>query len=141
MFRLLLSLLLIISLQHAFSQTKDIEELTNINRDWLNSYAKKDSATLDRIFAEDLVLISPAGTKMSKKDIIANLAKQETVSVKIDSVDVKLLTHDVGLITAYTTFVLKIDGKDTEGRICYQDVYIKRRGKWQAVAAHVTSLN
>lgn len=141
MLRLLFSLLLILTLQHAFSQTKDTEELTRINQDWLNSYPKKDASMLNKIFAEDFVLISPKGTKMSKRDIIANLDKQETVSVKIDSVDVKLLTPDVGLITAYTTFVLKIDGKETEGQNCYQDVYVKKRGQWQAVAAHVTLLN
>lgn len=141
MFRLLLSLLLTIPPQDVFSQAKEIEELTNINQDWLNSYPKKDAATLNRIFAEDFVLVSPKGTKLSKTNILANLDKQETVSVKIDSVDVKLLTQDVGLVTAYTTFVLKIDGKETEGQNCYQDVYVKRRDKWQAVAAHVTLLN
>ncbi|SDG01923.1 nuclear transport factor 2 family protein [Chitinophaga filiformis] len=141
MVRLLLSILLALPIQHTFSQTRtDVEELTSINQDWLNSYPKKDAATLNRIFADDFVLISPKGTKMSKHDIIANLDKQETVAVKIDNVDVKLLTPDVGLITAYTTFIMKIDGKDVKGKNCYQDVYVKREGKWRAVAAHVTLL-
>lgn len=32
--------------------------------------------------------------------------------------------------------MLKIDGKDMTGENRYQDVYVKRNGKWSAVAAH-----
>ena len=125
----------------AFSQDNAIKELTKLNQDWLSSYSTKDKATLAGIFADDFVLISPNGTKMTKKDILVNLDKQETVSMKADSVEVKLLTGDVGIITAYTTFVLKVDGKEVTGHNCYQDVYIKRMGKWQAIAAHVSLLS
>ena len=141
MMKFLLPVLLSTILQNAFSQNKDIEELTRLNQDWLNSYQKKDAATLNKIFADDFLLISPKGTKMTKRDIIDNLDKQETVSINIDSVSVQLLTNDVGLITAYTTFVLKVDSKEVTGQNCYQDVYIKRKNKWVAVAAHVTLLN
>ena len=141
MTKLLLSILLTAIFQNAFSQNRDIEELTRLNQDWLNSYHKKDTATLNKIFADDFVLISPKGSKVTKRDIIDNLNKQETISINIDSIAVQLLTDNVGLITAYTTFVLKIDGKEMTGQNCYQDVYIKRKDKWFAVAAHVTLLN
>lgn len=134
-------LLLTFICQTVFAQSKDIEIISNLNKDWLASYVSKDTATLNRIFAPDFVLISPTGSKMTKQSIINNLSKQETVSVTIDSVDVKLLTADVGVVTAYTTFVLKIDGKETTGQNCYQDVYVKRKRKWVAVTAHVTLLN
>jgi hypothetical protein len=134
-------LLLTLICQTVFAQSKDIEIISNLNKDWLDSYVKKDSATLNRIFAPDFVLISPTGSKMTKKSIIDNLQNLETVSVNLDSVDVKLLTADVGVVTAYTTFVLNIDGKDVAGKNCYQDVYVKRKGRWVAVTAHVTLLN
>lgn len=124
-----------------FSQNKDIETITNLNRDWLNSYPTKDKGTLNRIFADDFVLISPKGTKMTKRDIIDNLDKQETLSINIDSVEVELLTDNVGVVTAYTTFVLKADNKEMTGKNCYQDVYVKRKGTWYAVKAHVTLLS
>lgn len=135
------SILLITIFQVGLSQKKDIEALTKLNQDWLNSYPKKDTATLAKIFADDFILISPKGVKMTKRDIIANLDKQETVSVCIDSLDIRLLTKKTGIITVYTTFVLKIDGKEITGKNCYQDVYVKRKGKWLAVAAHVTLLS
>ena len=127
--------------QTVFSQSKDIKILKKLNSDWINSYPTKDTATLNKIFANDFVLISHNGTKMTKNDIINNLSKQETVSVKIDSVEVKLLTDNVGVVTAYATFVLKSDGKEMTGKNCYQDIYMKRENKWVAVNAHVTLLS
>ena len=135
------SILLITIFQVGLSQKKDIEALTKLNQDWLNSYPKKDTATLAKIFADDFILISPKGVKMTKRDIIANLDKQETVSVCIDSLDIRLLTKKTGIITVYTTFVLKIDGKEITGKNCYQDVYVKRKGKWLGDAAPVTLLS
>jgi uncharacterized protein (TIGR02246 family) len=140
MTKLLFSVLLTVIIHNVFGQQKDIDELKTINRNWLNSYPKKDTATLAKIFADDFVLVSPKGAKMTKRDILSNLNKLETVSIDIDDIDVRLLTSDVGLVTAYTTFVLRADGKEVTGKNCYQDVYVKRKGKWQAVAAHVTLL-
>jgi hypothetical protein len=137
----IISLFLILMYQNVFSQNKDIEILKTLNREWPDSYPTKDAATLNRIFADDFVLISHTGTKMTKKNIIDNLNNQETVSVSIDSLDVKLLTENVGVVTAYTTFVVKSDGKDMTGKNCYQDIYMKRNGKWVAVNAHVTLLS
>jgi uncharacterized protein (TIGR02246 family) len=139
--KIIFSFLLMIILQNAFSQNKDVEELKKLNYDWINCYLTKDSVTFSKVFADDFILISPGGTKFTKKDILANLKNQQITSTHIDSVDVRLLTEDVGIITAYATFVAKDGGKNMTGRTCYQDIYIKRKGRWFAVSAHVTSLN
>ncbi len=139
--RIFISLLLALTLQNAFSQNNDIEKLTKLNQDWLNLSLKKDTAAFAKIFAEDFVLISPNGAKRTKWDVVKNILYQDIKSINIDSIDVRLLTNDIGLITCYTTFVLIIDGKDVTGKNCYQDVYIKRKGRWFAIAAHVTLFN
>jgi len=93
-----------------------------------------------RIFGDDLILISPGGMKMNKQTILRNVMNQTTVSIKIDSADIKLLSPDIGIITAWLSFVTKDNGKNVPGRNSYQDVYIKRKGRWYAVVAHVTLL-
>jgi len=127
--KLLFSILSTLLVLHLFSQNKGIEEIAKLNQDWLNAYIKKDAVTLDKIFAADFVLISPGGIKMTRKDILANLEKQETISIKTDSIDIRLVTDNVALVTAFTSFVLAIDGKATAMRNCYQDVYVKRKNK------------
>lgn len=127
--------------QTCLSQSKDVEILKKLNKDWINSYPTKDSVTLNKIFSDDFVLINHKGTKMTKKDIITGLDKQQILSTKIDSVEVQLLADNVGVVTAYTTFVFKADEKNMTGQNCYQDIYVKRKGQWVAVKAHVTLLS
>lgn len=125
----------------AFSQNKVRQEILTLNEQWLGSYSTRDTATLNRIFADDFILISPKGVKMKKQDIIKNVMSpnQKTISIHTDSADVRLFENS-GLLTAYTTFVLLVDGKEIKGTNCYSDLYVKRKGKWVAVAAHVTLL-
>ena len=141
MIRFLLTAILFSFCLAGFSQETDIAEIKKLNKEWLQSYPKKDSATLKRIFADDFVLVSPKGVKMTKNDIVNNLANQETRSINIENEEVKMLSADVGLITVYSNFILIVDGKEVNGRNCYQDVYVKRNGRWYAVAAHVTLLS
>lgn len=123
------------------AQAKEMNELRKMNEDWIASYPKKDSATLNKIFADDFVLINPVGMKFTRNDIINNLAKQQVTLAHVDSADVRMLTHDVAIITAYASFKFIVDGKEQSSRTCYQDIYMMRNGRWQAVSAHVTSLN
>ncbi|MES1222528.1 MAG: hypothetical protein ABUT20_43940 [Bacteroidota bacterium] len=60
--------------------------------------------------------------------------------VNIDRVEVKLITQDVGKVTAYTAFTITSENKEVAGKNCYQDVYLKRKGRWQAISTHVTLL-
>ncbi len=79
--------------------------------------------------------------KRNKADNLASaLASNQKISVNIDSVEVRLLSGDIGLVTAWTNNKMEADNKETKFRICYQDVYMKRRNKWVAVAAHVSLL-
>ncbi|MBA4054695.1 MAG: hypothetical protein C0490_08295 [Marivirga sp.] len=123
------------------SQNRDIERVRILNQRWLNSYEKKDAGTLNEIFANDFILTAHNGKKMTKIDILQNLNLQKTTSVSIDSIDIRLVTRRVALVTAYSTFALDTDGKKMTGQNCYQDVYVKKKNKWLAVAAHVTLLN
>jgi uncharacterized protein (TIGR02246 family) len=123
-------------------QNGDVDEIKKLNKDWLNSFPTRDSATLDKILADDFVLIGANGSRQTKKDNLRNLVSPgiEFKSVKIDSVDVRLLTPDVAVLTAWTSFIFKTDGKEMNGSNCYQDVYMKREDRWWAVSAHVTLL-
>jgi uncharacterized protein (TIGR02246 family) len=124
------------------AQNKDAETLKKLNADWIASYVTKDSATMSRIFADDLVLTNPSGRAMSKGEILKGLMSpdQQFLSTKVDTVDVRLFGN-IGIINAKITGVVKANDKTITVRTCYMDVYEKRKGRWYAVAAHVTLLD
>jgi uncharacterized protein (TIGR02246 family) len=124
------------------SQNADIETIKKLNYDWLNAYPQKDTATLGKILADDFILINPTGIKQTRKDNLQNLLDPniETISVSFDSVEVRILSPSVAMLNAWANFTFKANGKQMTGKNCYEDIYIKRNGKWLAIAAHVTSL-
>ncbi|MBO9198646.1 MULTISPECIES: nuclear transport factor 2 family protein [Niastella] len=140
--RLLTGMLFVFILNTAFSQSKDIEAIKSLNEAWLKSYPARDSLTLSKILADDFILVNPRGINMTKTEVLHSLhsPEVETVSVHIDSVGVRLF-GDMGLITCKTTFILRMNNKESTGKNCYSDLYAKRNGRWSAVAAHVTLLS
>jgi ketosteroid isomerase-like protein len=126
---------------NTFAQSKDAETLKKLNADWIASYVTKDTATMSRIFADDLVLNS-SGKIFHKKDILRNLLSPsvQCLSSKVDTVSIRLF-GTIGIINAEITVIVKADGQTSTVRTDYMDVYEKRHGRWYAVAAHVTSLD
>jgi uncharacterized protein (TIGR02246 family) len=123
------------------SSSDDVKTLEKLNEDWIHSYPGKDTATLSRIFADDLIMITPNGSRRSKKECIAMMASpgQQIASAKVDKVQVRLLGN-IGLVMAEASFISMENGKEVPGRTNYLDVYEKRNGRWVAIAAHVTFL-
>src|ERR1700685_3390700 len=136
---LCLGILLILFASYSSGQNQDVEILKKLNRDFLNAIVNRDTATLGNILADDFMLINPGGAKRNKTDNLSSALapNQQVVSIHIDSVEVRLLTDEIGLVTAWTYNVIKADNKENAFNICYQDVYMKRKGRWVAVAAHV----
>jgi ketosteroid isomerase-like protein len=132
---------LILFSNHSSCQNNDIETLKKLNRDFLNSIVNRDTATLSNILADDFMLINPGGIKRNKADNLSSaLVLNQKISVDIDSVEVRMLSGEVGLVTAWTNNVIITEKDKSSFKICYQDVYMKRRNKWVAVAAHVSLL-
>ncbi|MBV8390684.1 MAG: nuclear transport factor 2 family protein [Mucilaginibacter sp.] len=127
---------------NCFAQNKDAETLKKLNADWIASYVTRDTAKMSRIFGDDLVLINPSGKKYHKKDILKGVmnSAQEFLSTHVDSVDVRLFGN-IGIVNAKTSATVKAENKTTTSKVCYMDVYEKRKGRWYAVAAHVTLLD
>ncbi|HLZ87941.1 MAG TPA: nuclear transport factor 2 family protein [Puia sp.] len=119
-------------------RSADIAAIKQLNADWIHNYMVKDTATFDRIFADDFILINPSGKKFTKKDVIANIG-QPIVSAKVDTVEVQL-HGNIGLVIAKCSFVTRAEGKESAGQTDYLDVYEKRKGRWWAIVAHVTYL-
>jgi ketosteroid isomerase-like protein len=126
-----------------FSREGDSETLKKLNRAFLDALVNKDSASLCNILADDFLLINPGGVKITKADNLATLRlpNQRVISIDVDSIQVRLLTADVGLVTVWTNSIVEADGKKAVLKICYQDTYLKRNKNWKAVAAHVTLLS
>ena len=113
----------------------DLEALSALNRDYINSVQHGDVRRFDEILAEDFLCSNPDGSLIDRRGFLAQTARPVTISgLAIDDVQVRIL-GDVAIIHARTTYNTA-DGERRNGR--YTDVWARRDGKWLAVSAHVT---
>src|SRR2546427_9129448 len=113
----------------------DLEALTALNRDYINSVQHGDVRRFDEILAEDFLCSNPDGSLVDRKGFLAQTARPVSLSgLAIDDVQVRIL-GDIAIIHARTTYKTA-DGERRNGR--YTDVWARRDGKWLAVSAHVT---
>jgi ketosteroid isomerase-like protein len=118
----------------AATQT-DIDALTALNRDYIQSVQNGDVRRFDEILADDFLCSNPDGSLVDKTQFLAQTARPLTIT-GLEAQDVKVrLLGDVAIIHARTSYTTA-DGAQRYGR--YTDVWARRNGKWLAVSAHVT---
>jgi uncharacterized protein (TIGR02246 family) len=113
----------------------DIDVLTALNRDYIQSVQHGDVTRFAEILAEDFLCSNPDGSLVDKKQFLAQTARPVTIS-GLTAEDVKVrIIGDVAIIHARTSYTAA-DGEQRNGR--YTDVWARRDGRWLAVSAHVT---
>jgi ketosteroid isomerase-like protein len=118
----------------AATQT-DIDALTALNRDYIQSVQNGDVRRFDEILADDFLCSNPDGSLVDKSQFLAQTARPVTIT-GLEAQDVKVrLLGDVAIIHARTSYITA-DGAQRYGR--YTDAWARRNGKWLAVSAHVT---
>lgn len=97
----------------------------------------------ERWVADDLVITGADGMVLpnAKAPILENIRsgawKVEAISV--DNINVRVF-GEAAVVTATQTERSQFRGADSGGRFQYTHLWVKRRGRWQVVAAHVTRL-
>jgi ketosteroid isomerase-like protein len=115
----------------------DLEELLDLNRDYIRSVQNSDVRRFGDILADDFLCSNPDGSLVDREGFLKQTALPVTISdLEAHDVEVRIL-GDVAIIHARTRY-RTADGRPGAGR--YTDVWARRQGRWLAVAAHVTRL-
>lgn len=113
----------------------DLDTLTELNRDYINSVQHSDVRRFDEILADDFLCSNPDGSLIDRAAFLAQTARPVTTKgLAAHDVVIRLL-GDFAIIHARTSYTLP-DGRQGGGR--YTDVWARRAGRWLAVSAHVT---
>ena len=138
--RWILPAFLLLTSLAARSQSNDTETLKALNAAFIHGYMTRDTASLAPIFADDFMLINPSGQRRNRQEVLNGfISSPHFLSCDVDTVEIRLY-GTIGLVLARAVFTTDENGKKTTGKTNYLDVYEKRRGRWVAIAAHVTYL-
>jgi ketosteroid isomerase-like protein len=121
--------------ESAPSMANDLELLTKLNDDYIQSVQHSNVKRFDEILSDDFLCSNPDGTLIDRKAFLQQTARPVTIrNLKAHDVNVRLM-GDFAIIHARTSYTTA-DGAESGGR--YTDVWARRNGKWLAVSAHVT---
>jgi ketosteroid isomerase-like protein len=119
----------------AMTNANDLETLTKLNDDYVQSVQNSDVTRFKQILAEDFLCTMADGSLLDRTAFLAQAAQPVTIrNLQAYDVNVRLM-GDFAIIHAATSYTA-VDGSTSGGR--YTDVWARRNGQWKAVSAHVT---
>ncbi|MGH9905507.1 MAG: nuclear transport factor 2 family protein [Pyrinomonadaceae bacterium] len=100
-----------------------------------------DTAALDRIYADDYTLVNESGVVTTKAPRLAAIKSGELKyeSVNFDEVNIRMYGN-TAVVTYRVTSKGQFKGQDIGGQYRATSTYVKIKGRWQLVAAHITRI-
>jgi uncharacterized protein DUF4440 len=100
-----------------------------------------DTAALSRLVADEFVEVSRLGTLRTKADNIGDIGNGtlRLLTVKYDSLSVRIY-GDVAVLIGIADNTGTFRGFPFSGKIRYTRVFVRRDGRWQAVAMQQTAI-
>ena len=117
------------------------QELLNLMQDWMNAEVKADMAFLDQFIAEDCSITDPVGAVWTKAQFLGGLKSGEgaVISFALDNMRARVY-GDVAVVNGRMTAKQTFRGQDISGQYQCTDTFIKKAGRWQCVAIHLSAI-
>ncbi len=146
--RTLLSIFAILILCPGFhAQTApDAAELTRLLNEFLAGASKNDAAMHERFWADDLIYTGAVGRRIGKADIMDDVRKSPTLSRRTTTTtytaeEIRIQQYGNTAIVAFRLVATTEGGKNPEiTKYFNTGTFLKRNGKWQAVAWQATKI-
>ena len=126
----------------ASQNISDEQQVRRLEHQWIEAFLRGDTETLDRILADDFIFTDPEGKLLTKAEWIADITSGELTfeSIHIDDLQVRMY-GDAAVANGRVTVKARSKEGGFNGQYCYTDMYVKRDGRWQAVAEQATLLS
>jgi len=119
------------------------EELISLIKAFLKDVPNNDQATFDRFFADDVVYTRGSGLLITKKDILADTGKTTVPRANATFSGTEFTVHQYG-DTAVVNFRLVMHATENDKPVTREfrntGTFMKRNGRWQAVAWQATPI-
>jgi ketosteroid isomerase-like protein len=115
------------------------KEVEALNRQWMESYVRRDTDFLERHLADDYESTFPDGTVFDKKGEIEALKSGAVAVTEMTPREMKVRVYgETAVITGQST--IKANGQEISGELRFTDIWIKQGDQWLAVASQVTRI-
>jgi ketosteroid isomerase-like protein len=117
------------------------QEVLKVEEELDRAFAEGDTATLDRIWADDVVYTSANGRVLDKAQYLARFRSGTRTFDSFAHDDIRVrLYENMAIVTGRSTSVLHDAGRLSAGPRRFTHIYVKRGGRWRLVAHQVTDI-
>ncbi|HYH84650.1 MAG TPA: nuclear transport factor 2 family protein [Pyrinomonadaceae bacterium] len=124
--------------------SKAEEEVRKLERQWLDAYEQNNSEAMDRIVADDFTITFPNGGMQTKPQIMSMIkAPRRATDPKMQFYTEDVRSRDYGdtvILIGRVVAEYERDGKPVKEVSRYTDTYVRRNGRWQVVASHLSNV-
>jgi len=117
------------------------QTLINLEKSWNEALIANDLTAVDRILAEEWTGIDFRGAAVSKEETLAQLRSGESRNEFVELGDMNVRVYgDTAVVMGTDTEKSIYQGQNSSGRYAFIDVFVKKDGRWQAVASQSTKI-
>jgi ketosteroid isomerase-like protein len=118
----------------------DEQALLQIERDWAVAAAANDAAGIEKLTASEYVGNTDGRIK-PRTQILADIKSGANKVASAEAGDIKVfVAGDTATVHGVWTEKSSLNGKDTSGTYRFIDSFVRRDGRWQAVATFSTKI-
>ena len=118
----------------------DERQLREIQQRLARAWLQKDRAYLESVLATEWSVTQPDGRILTRAAVLGPFFDGVQLDTNtVDDVTV-LLLGTTAVVRGRTMASGKLNGASVSARIRFTDVFVKRDGRWQAVASHASPL-
>lgn len=124
------------------SKTSSVEDqIKKQEQNWAQATVKEGAAAVDQYEADDIIDTDPSGRVTDKTQDKTDLSSGDLKFQSIELSELKVHVYGDTAVAAGTSTVKgTYKGQDISGKYRFTDVWVKRNGKWHAVASQSTKL-
>jgi len=110
--------------------------------EYTQALLKKDTATLERIWADDLTFVNPRGQLLTKAQRLENIRSGATAFRSINTIDTQVRPYgDVAAVAVTRVAVeAQYSGQEGSGNYRVTTAWARPRGFWQMTAVQMTRI-
>jgi uncharacterized protein (TIGR02246 family) len=117
-----------------------MDELLDLQRQLCRAWLDGDRAAIERLIAPDWTSTGPDGSRTDRAQVLKDVfeTRAHTITtLEMDDVDARVF-GDAAVVTGRTHGVGTFGGADYDVVIHFTDTFVRRDGRWQAVASHAS---
>jgi len=132
--------LIIGATEPARSSVDDDKAVAALDKEYQEAVKNNDVATMDRILADDFVLVTGLGKTYTKADLLEEARSKRVIYERQEDSNQKVrVWGDTAVVTALLWAKGTEDGKPFDYKLWFSDIYLRTQNSWRYVLAQAST--